>query len=69
METNIFISNYERLLTKAKLKEKIITNKSQLSIEIKPIYYDKDTLELEIEYTGDEFGLEIESFEETPEYY
>lgn len=69
METDIFISNYDRLITKARTKEKIIANKSQLDIETKPIYYDQVTLEMEIEYTGDEFGLEIESFGETSEYY
>lgn len=57
MNFTIFLTNYERLIIKARLKEKISTAKSKLNIESRPIYFDPETLELEYD---SEFEITIE---------
>ena len=57
MDFDIFLTNFERLIIKARLREKIISVKSKLNIESKPIYFDPETSELEYD---SEFDLTIE---------
>lgn len=65
MNFDIFITNFERLIIKARLKEKIISAKSKLNIESRPIYFDPETLELEYD---SEFELTVEYLTNSDEY-